>query len=69
MRNGQQSFPVKSAKSEGTTESMNIQMPGTKTTEKTSEQTVSSRRCNRSQLQVIVINIITKRITSLKKGV
>ncbi|XP_056097312.1 uncharacterized protein si:ch211-89o9.4 [Rhinichthys klamathensis goyatoka] len=40
MRNGQQqSFPVKSAKSEGTTESMNIQMPGTKMTEKTSAQT------------------------------
>ncbi|XDV15345.1 hypothetical protein PO909_015458 [Leuciscus waleckii] len=40
MRNGpQQSFPVKSAKSEGTTESMNIQMPVTKMTEKTSSQT------------------------------
>ncbi|KAK7166042.1 hypothetical protein R3I93_005971 [Phoxinus phoxinus] len=40
MRNGQQqSFPVKSAKSEGTTKSMNIQMPVTKMTEKTSAHT------------------------------
>ncbi|XP_077102671.1 uncharacterized protein LOC143753799 isoform X2 [Siphateles boraxobius] len=40
MRNSQQqSFPVKSAKSEGTTESMNIQLPVTKMTEKTSAQT------------------------------
>lgn len=69
MRNGrQQSFPVKSAKSQGTTESMNIQMPVTKMTEKTSAQTVSSRRCTRSELQVIVINIII-RIASLNKGV
>lgn len=44
MRNGrQQSFPVKSAKSEGTTESMNIQMPVTKMAEQASAQTVSSR--------------------------
>lgn len=48
IRNGhQQSFPVKSPTSEGTTESTKIQMPVTKTA-KTSAQTVSSRRCNRN---------------------
>ncbi|XP_048052765.1 uncharacterized protein si:ch211-89o9.4 isoform X2 [Megalobrama amblycephala] len=40
IRNGhQQPFPVKSPTSEGTTESMKIQMPVTKTTAKTSAQT------------------------------
>lgn len=47
---------------------MNIQMPVTKMTEKTSAQTVSSHRCSRSELQVIVINIMI-RIASLIKGV
>ncbi len=41
----QSSFPVKSAKSEVTSESINIQMPITKTTAKTSAQTVSFGRC------------------------
>ncbi|XP_016090010.1 uncharacterized protein [Sinocyclocheilus grahami] len=41
----QSSFPVKSAKSEVTAESINIQMPVTKTTAKTLAQTVSFGRC------------------------
>ncbi len=40
----QSSFPVKSAKSEVTSESINIQMPVTKTTAKTSALTVSFGR-------------------------